>query len=120
MSFHNFFETLSKKYLTNPTSQIEIPADSGDIIRCHLLFVGIVQCVGFRYEALRLANHLHLTGWVRNMENESVVTMELQGTPERIDCLIQEMNAIPRIVIDRIDRTQIPIIKDETAFNVVY
>ncbi|MCK5492052.1 MAG: acylphosphatase [Candidatus Omnitrophica bacterium] len=46
----------------------------------HVLFLGRVQGVGFRYTAQRLAHGLGLSGWVRNQPNGHV---ELVAEGER-------------------------------------
>ena len=58
----------------------------------HIIFVGRVQGVGFRFTALDIANHYRLTGLVRNLHN-GTVEMIVQGHPDDIaDCIrdIQE------------------------------
>ena len=59
-----------------------------DILRVRLLVFGTVQGVGFRYRALHAAQALGITGWVRN-EWDGSVSMEVQGTEEEIDQMIQ-------------------------------
>src|SRR3712207_4878468 len=54
--------------------------DAGDaqaIRRLHLVFVGEVQGVGFRWTARHAADACGCTGWVRN-ESDGSVTLELQ------------------------------------------
>ena len=51
-------------------------------------FYGMVQGVGFRYRAGHAAEAVGATGWVRN-EYDGSVTMEIQGTEEQIDAVIQ-------------------------------
>lgn len=55
----------------------------GGLRRVHLRFVGQCQGVGFRWTSQRIAERLHLAGWVRNMWDGSV-EMELQGTDDQI------------------------------------
>ena len=52
------------------------------VTRLHLRFLGRVQGVGFRYQALYAARNFNLTGWVKNMPDGSVV-MEAQGDEAR-------------------------------------
>ena len=57
-------------------------------VRKHITFYGWVQGVGFRYRARHAAEMYGCTGWVRN-EWDGSVTMEIQGTDEAIDKVIQ-------------------------------
>lgn len=52
--------------------------------RVHVVFEGRVQGVGFRWTARSVATELGLTGWVRNEDDYNTVTMELQGSSEKI------------------------------------
>ena len=53
----------------------------------HIVFTGMVQGVGFRFTALRIAHRYELTGFVRNLPNGSV-EMLAQGEPKDIaDCI---------------------------------
>ena len=53
----------------------------------HIVFIGRVQGVGFRFTAQRIACRYSLSGFVRNMSNGSV-EMLAQGHPDDIDdCL---------------------------------
>ena len=40
--------------------------------RLHIYYSGMVQGVGFRFSAERIANNLGLTGWVKNLPDERV------------------------------------------------
>ena len=53
----------------------------------HIIFIGQVQGVGFRFTAFRIANSYKLTGFVRNAP-EGTVEMLTQGSPDDIaDCI---------------------------------
>jgi len=53
----------------------------------HIVFIGRVQGVGFRFTAMSIADRCGLTGLVRNMPNGSV-EMIAQGRPDDItDCI---------------------------------
>ncbi len=56
----------------------------------HIIFIGRVQGVGFRFTARRAASRRQLTGYVRNMPNGSV-EMLAQGRPEDVDDCIQDI-----------------------------
>ena len=58
--------------------------------REHICFTGYVQGVGFRYRLSHLAQYYGVTGWVRN-EYDGSVSAELQGLPEEIDQIIQQL-----------------------------
>ena len=56
----------------------------------HIIFTGTVQGVGFRFTAIRVANHHDLTGFVRNLP-DGTVEMLAQGKPEDIDNCIKDI-----------------------------
>ena len=60
------------------------------MIAKHIIFIGTVQGVGFRFTAHRIANRHNLTGFVRNLPN-GTVEMLAQGQSEDIDNCIQDM-----------------------------
>lgn len=53
------------------------------LVSCHIFFKGIVQGVGFRYTACRIARSLLLKGFVRNLV-DSNVEVQLEGNREVI------------------------------------
>ena len=86
-------------------------------VRKHITFVGSVQGVGFRYTANYVANSLGLTGWVHN-EWDGTVSMEVQGTQEEIDRMIEMLNEGRFISIERILVKNLPLDEDERRFHV--
>lgn len=86
-------------------------------VRKELTFTGRVQGVGFRYRALYKAKELGLTGWVRN-EWDGTVTMEVQGTEERIERLIFLMKQERYIQIDGVGSLTIPVVEGEREFRI--
>ncbi len=60
------------------------------MIAKHIIFIGRVQGVGFRFTVRRAANRRQLTGFVRNLPN-GTVEMLAQGRPEDIDDCIQDL-----------------------------
>ena len=86
------------------------------MIRKHIIFHGSVQGVGFRWRARNAANFYGCTGWARN-DWEGTVTMEIQGTEEQIDMVLQAINAGRFIEIDRMDVKTIPVDLEERGFR---
>lgn len=86
------------------------------ITRKHITFTGSVQGVGFRWRARHAANLYGCTGWCRN-EWDGSVTMEIQGTEEQIDMVLQAINAGRYIVIDNMDSRIIPVDEEERGFR---
>lgn len=87
------------------------------MIRQEIRFVGNVQGVGFRYTAKYVARALGLTGWVYNDYDGSVL-MEVQGNPETIESLIFKIEQRPFIIIENIEKKNIPLIKNEGEFYI--
>jgi acylphosphatase len=56
----------------------------------HVIFVGHVQGVGFRFTAHRIAVRHQLAGFVRNLP-DGTVEMLAQGRPEDIDDYLRDM-----------------------------
>ena len=97
-------------------------ASRAGVRRLHMVFRGEVQGVGFRWNALHVANNLDLTGWVRN-EWDGSVTMELQGTDDRIARFFTDFNKqYQRYRIDYVidEKDDIPLRDDEGDFQVVF
>ena len=86
------------------------------IIRRHLTFSGWVQGVGFRYRFRHAAAAFGCTGWVCN-ESDGTVTVEIQGTPERIEQVIQAVERGAYIRIENIESVEIPVEADERGFS---
>ena len=63
-----------------PKVQPTIPEGA---IRKRLSYMGKVQAVGFRFTVDGCAGEAGVTGWVRNMDDGSVLC-EVQGTPEQV------------------------------------
>lgn len=87
--------------------------------REHIRFTGYVQGVGFRYRLFHLAQHYGVTGWVRN-EYDGSVSAELQGLPEEIDQIIQQLKQDRYIDITGMDRKNIPPDEQENGFHIRY
>ena len=56
----------------------------------HVIFIGRVQGVGFRFTAHRMANRHQLTGFVRNLP-DGTVEMLVQGLARDIDDCIRDI-----------------------------
>ena len=85
-------------------------------VRKHITFYGWVQGVGFRYRARHAAQLYGCTGWVRN-EWDGSVTMEIQGTEEAIDKVIQAIEAGKYVRIENMDSRTIPVEPEERGFK---
>lgn len=88
-----------------------------DMIRQKILFAGRVQGVGFRYRAKYAADGCGVTGWVHN-EWDGTVLMEAQGNIEQINKMLKIINQSNYIVIDQMDRQEIPLEEQEHGFHI--
>ena len=85
------------------------------LTRCHLIFSGIVQGVGFRWRARQAANAVGCTGWVRN-DYRGTVSMELQGSGEQIGRVLEMLERAPWIRIEDVNSRAIPVDPEERSF----
>ena len=86
------------------------------MIRKHFVFRGYVQGVGFRWRARHAADLYGCTGFVRNEYDGSVV-MELQGSEEAIDMILQAIRESPYIGIAEAQEKAMPPDEDERVFR---
>lgn len=91
--------------------------DGQNIVREHMKIYGRVQGVGFRYRAKYAADGIGITGWVRN-DWDGSVELEAQGTIGQINQMLTLINQSSYIIIDDIDRKNIPLEVHETGFHV--
>ena len=87
--------------------------------RKHIIFSGRVQGVGFRWRAKKAAQLYSCTGWVRNDWN-GTVTMEVQGTEEQINMVLEAINRGMYIQIDNMESRTIPVEPGERRFRIEY
>ena len=117
MTLKNAWEKFVDKYMRSAAEQIDMSKFKDDEIRRYdIIFEGVVQGVGFRYEVWTIAQKLHLTGYVENMAN-GTVHAEIQGPKNRILYLIESMKQIPRIHIDKVKIDEIGL-KEEDSFEI--
>ena len=57
----------------------------------HIIFIGRVQGVGFRFTASHIAERYRLTGFVRNLP-DGTVEMLVQGRSDDITRCLQDLN----------------------------
>lgn len=89
------------------------------MIRCHFIFHGRVQGVGFRFLSCYIARDLGLTGFICNLP-DGTVEMEAQGEEEKIQMLLLRLSEENgRIRIDEIKKEKIEIQKGEKGFSIV-
>ncbi|MBO4837331.1 MAG: acylphosphatase [Clostridia bacterium] len=86
--------------------------------RWRIVFYGRVQHVGFRYTAMYLAQSLHLTGWVRNLPDGSVL-MEAQGGVAQLRKLLIRLKSQPHLHIEKANISMIPLQPYERHFRVL-
>ena len=112
-SWKNFLD----KYMKNTAEQIDTTKFQSDEMRRYdIIFSGIVQGVGFRYEVWTLAQKLQLTGYVENLPNETVHA-EIQGPKNKIMYLIECLKQVPRIQIENIEIEELAL-KEDTMFEI--
>ena len=95
-------------------------ADNGDKTeRRRISFYGLVQGVGFRWQAQRAADIAGVTGWVRN-EYDGSVTMEVQGREDQLDRIENAIRNARYIRVDRVLCREVSAVSGEKGFRVRY
>ena len=77
------------------------------VVRKHFIIKGSVQGVGFRWRAARLARHLGLAGYVRNLPDGDV-EMEIEGEEAMIGQVILDLSESPFIRIEDLITKRLP------------
>ena len=85
----------------------------------HIVFVGRVQGVGFRFTALDMARRYKLTGLVRNLPN-GTVEMIAQGSHDNITNCIRDIKESFRVYIKEIKIEEIPSDPDYKDFKITF
>ncbi|MGB9824153.1 MAG: acylphosphatase [Candidatus Hydrothermia bacterium] len=76
--------------------------------RYYLRIYGIVQGVGFRYFTLRIARMLSISGWVRNMPDDSV-EIEAEGDEENLKIFLEKVKEGPPAArVEKVVQEELP------------
>lgn len=119
MPLINLIKNFRDNYMRSSIEKMNFPEFPADEERRYqIFFSGIVQGVGFRYEAWLIAEKLGLTGFAENLPNGDVY-VEIQGPKNKILHFIHCMESIKRISIEQKTIDELPL-KEETAFIPVY
>ena len=117
MTVKKMWNQFLDKYMKRPEDKVDSMVFLEDEIRRYdIIFSGVVQGVGFRYETWTLAQKLGLVGYVENLPDETVHA-EIQGPENKIFHLIECLKSIPRIYIEKMKIQEITI-KEKTDFEI--
>ncbi len=86
----------------------------------HIVLVGRVQGVGFRYFVHQSALELNLKGWVKNKVDGSV-EIEVNGNPDLLSIFIEKLklgNGYSRV--DRVFKSELPELHYYESFYIKY
>ncbi len=117
MSLKKVWNQFLDKYMKSTAEKIKDATFADDEIkRYRVIFSGIVQGVGFRYETWAIAQKLQLTGFVENLPNGTVYA-ELQGPENKILYLIECLKTVPRIQIEKLEMVEMEL-KNDNIFEI--
>jgi acylphosphatase len=85
----------------------------------HIIFVGRVQGVGFRFTALDMARRYKLTGLVRNLP-DGTVEMIAQGPDDNITDCINDIEESFRVYIKGVKIEEIPSDPSYKDFKITF
>lgn len=74
--------------------------------------------MGFRATCQWIASSHPVTGWVRNQDDGSVL-LEAQGAPGAVEAFLESVATQMVAKIAHSDRSAVPLILDETGFEIV-
>ena len=84
-----------------------------------IIFIGRVQGVGFRFTAFNIANRHELTGYVRNM-HDNTVEMLAQGPADLIDSCVEDIKDSFSSYIREIKSTETPYDPKYKDFKITF
>lgn len=87
--------------------------------RCHCLFSGRVQGVGFRYTARNLALNFDVAGFVRNLP-DGRVELVIEGTPREVEAYLAALSERMVDFVQRAERHFEPATGQFKAFQIAY
>ena len=90
-----------------------------DKIAKHIIFVGRVQGVGFRFTAHSIANSHQLTGMVRNL-HDGTVEMFVQGYPEDVSNCLDDIKDVFQFGIRETKIQELPYDAKCTEFRITF
>jgi acylphosphatase len=86
--------------------------------RIHIIVRGLVQGVGYRMFVLREASSRGLSGWIRNLPDDTV-EIEAQGEPEMLETLLCKLRQGPsRSRVTRVNVRETDLDADAEGFLV--
>ncbi len=81
--------------------------------------IGRVQGVGYRWWALRHAQQLGLTGWIRNDDDERTVEVLAEGQAGQLDAFEQQLRSGPHGArIERVEARREPASGEYAGFEI--
>ena len=107
------------KYIGQKESVLKIPEfEISEERRYRIIFSGVVQGVGFRYEVWRIAEKVGVTGFAKNLPDGNVL-VEIQGEKNRLLYIVEYMKNIPRIYVEKVILDEIELV-EEKEFLPIY
>lgn len=108
---------MSDTYAKGTDGRAESGSDGPVRLRHH--FTGAVQSRGFRYSCVKASGRAHVTGYVENQQDGTVVA-ETQGTLRQQEAFLRRLSAImPGYGTEWRDRqSRLPLVEGEDTFSV--
>ena len=85
----------------------------------HIIFIGRVQGVGFRFTVHSIARRCELTGFVRNLLDGSV-EMVAQGAPDDIDDCVRDLKETYQGSVKEAKIEEIPLNSQYSDFKITF
>ena len=92
---------------------------TSQLTRCHCLYSGRVQGVGFRYTARNLALNFDVTGFVRNLP-DGRVELVVEGALHEVESFLSALSERMTDFVRRADRRPEPPTGQFRAFQIAY
>lgn len=84
---------------------------------CRITVRGVVQGVGFRYHTRRIAHSLGISGWVKNMDDGSVLIAD-EGAPYAMERFINWLyEGPPRARVSQVEVKEAPKLENFEGFE---